>query len=501
MKTAIIWGRFSSIGQSDGDSKSRQLRNCRAFAASHGIKIIKEVFDEASSAKGGATALFHKTISELPKGCGILTEELDRISRGHSWRTKAFLMDLIDSGIWIITINDGTEYSTETIDKLSTTLLGDLKTAVAHEENSKRTKRVKEEQSKVIQSIREGKPASLGGWLPPYIRYNKSIGKYDIDIEKQKIVQRIFDLYLAGDGCNVICKKLNEDKIPTPRKGLANWQAVSVSVILRNENVIGNITINGERFVKVIPPAISDDDFYKVQELLKVNTKRHGKYVGGKINNLFRGLTRCEHCGHPVGIRINKMGKRYYICRGHIMGLCNISNHVPVEFTELHLGQWLIGEARKKLFGGNPAVAEVDTLTSKRDACNSRIEATLALLDSGLELSAVKERLNKLQTELKSIENELREAKSKIANLSGLPEKLNEMNTLMNGIYDDEEAKRKVSNIAPLFIKEIQVDLKNRYLPVFNVTLTNGSTVRWEYDIIEWSDKYGVIEGSLKPTK
>lgn len=484
MKTAIIWGRFSSIGQADGDSKSRQLRNCRAYAAQHGIQIIKEVFDEASSAKGGATALFHRTISELPKGCGILTEELDRISRGHSWRTKAFLMDLIDSGVWIITINDGVEYSSDTIDKLSTTLLGDLKTAVAHEENSKRIKRVREEQSKIIQSIRDGKPAALGGWLPPYIKYNKATGQYDVDLEKQAIVQRIFKQYLEGNGCNVICKKLNEDGIPTPRKGLPNWQPASIGYILRNENVIGNITISGERFAKIIPAAISDEDFYRVQELLRINKKRHGKYVGGKINNLFRGLTRCKHCGHPIGIRENRTGIRYYRCTGHIIGECDISHHIRVDHAEMELGVWLIEQAQEKLFGGNPAVAAVDTLSTQREMCNERIAQTLALMDGGIELAAVKDRLRKLQSELKTIENELNEAKGKIANLSGLPEKMKEMHQLMEAIYqeDDEDARRRVSSIAPQVVKLIQMDLADRSRIVFDITLMDDQRIQWIYD-------------------
>src|SRR3974377_497977 len=115
-RQAIVWGRFSSDQQQDGDSRSRQGPLNRACAVRMGIKVIAECFDPGTSVKDGITPLFRKVIAELPPGVGIVCENLDRINRAHPWRAKAFLLDLIDAGRFIVTSQDGKEYNAETIE-------------------------------------------------------------------------------------------------------------------------------------------------------------------------------------------------------------------------------------------------------------------------------------------------------------------------------------------------------------------------------------------------
>ena len=85
-RQAIIWGRFSSSKQEDGDSRERQDRLNRACAERLGVKVIGEHFDEGVSVKDGATEKFKQVIADLPAGVGIICENLDRISRGKPWR-------------------------------------------------------------------------------------------------------------------------------------------------------------------------------------------------------------------------------------------------------------------------------------------------------------------------------------------------------------------------------------------------------------------------------
>jgi DNA invertase Pin-like site-specific DNA recombinase len=140
-RRAIIWGRFSSSKQEDGDSRERQDRLNRALAKRLGIKVIAEHFDPASSVKEGVTPLFKKVIAELPQGVGIICENLDRINRGHPWKQKAYLYDIIERGHFIITSQDGTEYNEQTINQVGTVATGDLQTNLANAENAKRTAR------------------------------------------------------------------------------------------------------------------------------------------------------------------------------------------------------------------------------------------------------------------------------------------------------------------------------------------------------------------------
>ena len=96
-----------------------------------GIKIIAENFDPGTSVKDGITPLFRKVVAELPPGVGIVCENLDRINRAHPWRAKAFLLDLIDAGRFIVTSQDGKEYNSETIEEIETMVIGDMSANVA----------------------------------------------------------------------------------------------------------------------------------------------------------------------------------------------------------------------------------------------------------------------------------------------------------------------------------------------------------------------------------
>jgi hypothetical protein len=63
-----------------------------------GIRVLEGHFDPAASVADGATPLFKRVIAELPSGVGINCENLDRISRGHPWRAKAYTADIVEAG-------------------------------------------------------------------------------------------------------------------------------------------------------------------------------------------------------------------------------------------------------------------------------------------------------------------------------------------------------------------------------------------------------------------
>lgn len=271
-RQVILWGRFSSEQQKDGDSERRQNDLNRATAKRLGVTVIPEHFDPASSVKDGATPLFKKVVSELPKDVGIICENLDRISRGHSWRTKSMLLDLIEDGHFIITSTDAKEYNQESIEELETVMVGDMKTALAREENNKRTKRVKEAKQSALELLRHGKAAPFGSNLPPHIKYNPETRQYDIVKDKLAVVKSIFEDYANGHGVQFIIQRLNKSGIKTFKRQLVNgWQKSTIFSMLRYEGFIGISNIKGERIIKAWQPAISEQLFYKVQSILKTN--------------------------------------------------------------------------------------------------------------------------------------------------------------------------------------------------------------------------------------
>jgi len=245
-KQAIIWGRHSSEKQSDGDSKGRQERLNRAYAKRKGIEVVAEYYDESQSVKIGTTQLFDKVVAELPSGIGIICENLDRLSRGHPWKAKAYFYDIIQAGHFIATTLDDKEYNSETIEKIDTMMLGDIGANVARYSNNLRISRVREEKNKAIEMARKGLPSPLGAWLPSHLKYNFETKQYDVKNDIKDIIQRIFSEYSKGKGTSNIARGLNDDGTLTfVNKKAGQWTRSTISQMLRYEGVIGTFVIKG----------------------------------------------------------------------------------------------------------------------------------------------------------------------------------------------------------------------------------------------------------------
>jgi hypothetical protein len=481
-RRAIIWGRFSSSKQEDGDSRDRQDRLNRTLAKRLGIKVIAEHFDPASSVKEGVTPLFKKVIAELSEGVGIICENLDRINRGHPWKQKAYLYDIIERGHFIITSQDGTEYNDQTINQVGTVATGDLQTNLANAENAKRTGRVREEKAKAVQLARDGLPAPMGSWLPPHIKYNFETKQYDIRPDRLDVVRRIFKEYVAGKGCVSIAKGLNRDKIPTFRFN-RGWSPVTIWTMLRYEGLIGVFNYRNERIPNAFPPAIKEDLFYTVQEMCKQNKARHGKYSAVNVRNIFRGVCHCAKCG--VSMRV--LNDDYLQCRGAMLGKCDISNVVKFKAMEYEFTLWFVEQAKDALLGQDDHQATIKALQTKQDAIKQRIRLTIDLLDSGLSVNEIKERLGKLEKERSSVESGIADLKAKHSSNAALPDTVQQLETLVDDSRTNHETRRKIAALVPSIVKNVRVDLSDKWCPSFEVLLVNGDVKKWEYSIEEFS--------------
>jgi hypothetical protein len=483
-RRAIIWGRFSSSKQEDGDSRERQDRLNRALAKRLGIKVIAEHFDPASSVKEGVTPLFKKVIAELPQGVGIICENLDRINRGHPWKQKAYLYDIIERGHFIITSQDGTEYNGQTINQVGTVATGDLQTNLANAENAKRTARVREEKAKAVELARHGLPAPLGSWLPPHIKYNAETKQYDIRPVRLDVVRRIFKEYAAGKGCVSIAKGLNRDEIPTFRFN-RGWSQVTIWTMLRYEGFIGVLNYRNERIPNAFPPAIKEDLFYKVQEMCKRNKARHGKYSADNVRNIFRGVCHCAKCG--VSMRV--LNDDYLQCRGAVLGKCDISHVVKFKEMEYEFTRWFVEQAQDALLGQDDHQATIKSLQTKQDAIKQRIRLTVDLLDSGLAVNEIKERLAKLEKEKASVESEIADLKAKQSSNAALPDTLQRLETLLDDSRTNQETRRKIAALVPSIVRDVRVDLSDKWFPSFEVEMIDGQKMKWQYDIQEFAQE------------
>lgn len=167
-----------------------------------------------------------------------------------------------------------------------------------------------------------------------------------IDEEAAENVKSIFAWFLEGMSKNAIVRKLNDSGIlcpaaykkskgmkyknPNVTDGNPLWCAMSVSNLLKNRIYVGDM-VQGRYRVKsykihvqeTVPedewfiventhePIISREDFAKVQELLKKDTRTAPKQ---KTLYLFSGFLRCADCGKAM-TRSKVRGNVYYYCR------------------------------------------------------------------------------------------------------------------------------------------------------------------------------------------
>jgi len=142
--------------------------------------------------------------------------------------------------------------------------------------------------------------------------------------EEAGVVREIFDMYLAGKNLNAIALELSNRNIKT-KQGNSFWNPSSIKLILKNIAYIGSthsrkktrdLLSNKVRSSEGIrdqyitenthPAIISDDKFYKVQELFLNSKKdaRKSKIAPKRSNPLFKRF-RCGNCGQNFRMQEN----------------------------------------------------------------------------------------------------------------------------------------------------------------------------------------------------
>ena len=122
MVEAISYKRFSSPIQAGGDSLRRQLALTNAYCRRQGLKLVDTYFDPGVSGFTGAnlgdgSAL--RALLEAAKegrfrpGTRLIVESLDRLSRADISVAVRLFLDILDTGLVIVTLVDGEQVFTK----------------------------------------------------------------------------------------------------------------------------------------------------------------------------------------------------------------------------------------------------------------------------------------------------------------------------------------------------------------------------------------------------
>jgi site-specific DNA recombinase len=380
-----IYARFSSDKQSD-TSLTDQYAACERHAKAQGWKVTARYKDAAISGRTDDRPGFKQMCEDARAGKFdvLLCYDLSRIARN----LKLFRQTTEDFESWgrrLVSVSDNLD-SASPMFKLMSGVLGSF---AEHFSDALGT-RVRLAVSELAK-----KGLARGGRAYGYATHTLPDGtkKWRIKPEEAKIVRQIFTWFAAGEGAQQVAKRLNADKVPTPRGKIpgarngkcAGWTASTIqgcrmfgSGLLNNTVYIGELRWNTNRWhkrrngetdgprLKRVPlrrdlwittadPSlrIIDDALWrKVKARQKVQwaasetmRARQGAAArtGRKPKFLLSGLLKCDTCGGNMSIRD---GKRYG-CSAHFYHE-TCANDVTV--SRALIEQKVLG-AIKSLFG------------------------------------------------------------------------------------------------------------------------------------------------------
>lgn len=319
MPTAYSYVRFSTPEQLKGDSLRRQTELSQAYAEEHGLTLDTTLhfrdlgisaFDR-SNIKRGALGAFLGAIEQgrVEPGSFLLVESLDRLSRAEVLDALGVFTDILKRGITIVTLADRMTYSQESLrSNFGNLIISITIMARAHEESAMKSRRLKAAWSNKRERIGEAK---LTARCPMWMRLSEDRKKLEFIPERQETVRQIIEWSRNGFGVPLICKRLNEAKIPTFTKSAGGWQTSSIGKIVASHALYGafkmstrtdgNRIQDGDLIEGYFPAIISKEEFFLLQSIRSERRSGGAKARKGKdVPNLFSGLVKCGYCGESM---------------------------------------------------------------------------------------------------------------------------------------------------------------------------------------------------------
>ena len=327
---AFSYIRMSTDAQLKGDSHRRQLETSDKYIADNGLELIERLSDLGVSAfrganvEYGALGRFLQAVRDgkVEAGSYLIVEALDRISRQPTRIALQLFLELMNSGIVVVTLSNNQVYTTENYDTQQL-IISIIEMSRAAEESAKKSYRVSQAWENKRSEISTKKLTRRGpGWL----RLNPGQCEFEPIPERVAVIRRIFDETVSGIGAFTIARRLNDDEVPTFGKS-KKWEPSSVNKIVASSAVIGEFQLHksgsgsrslyGPPIKGYFPLVIAHDIFYAAQASRlgrrRVGGGRKGKYV----SNLFAKIVYCSYCGSRMLFEDKGGGPKggtYFVC-------------------------------------------------------------------------------------------------------------------------------------------------------------------------------------------
>lgn len=185
MDEAISYKRISSAKQMKGTGIARQTDMAMEYAKAHGLKLIDTYLDEAVSAYHGANGdrgalkalLDAARAGRFKPGTRLIVDSLDRLTRQEISAAVRLFLDIVDTGLIIVTLIDGEQvFTKERVDNdLTALVIAIVILSRANNESKAKSERVRKARQIAIKKAHEHK-IPMGG---PHPKWLKLVGEGD----------------------------------------------------------------------------------------------------------------------------------------------------------------------------------------------------------------------------------------------------------------------------------------------------------------------------------
>ena len=513
-KPAYSYQRFSSIKQKAGDSTGRQTDAAASFAKQFNLDLRQTFSDEGVSGFKGKNFSNESALSEflklvdsgdIPEGGVLIVENMDRLSRQSILPCLSKFIEIINRGVSIGVISQGKILDEKSITENPMELMLVLvEFSRANNESETKSKRSKSVIKKKIEAIRNGGKVWFGCQKPSWITGLKD-GKFVEDKSRVKVVQSIFEMYLAGCSTNKIADTLNQKQTPTLRlfkdkqtNRMKLWTNSTVAELLRNKNVIGWFGITGSEFNDYFPAIISERDFLLVQNKLYQNVKNRGGSKYGLVRNLFKGLLYCHSCGQVIETKVGSYANAkgglnhysHYICRGvKNKNGCTNKYRFNVSDFEQDIFAIVLKKTPDELLLKPKAKTEsmIGKLELELLKVNADMNDTVSLIGK-VKLPQLESKLTELDKRKTEIEKQLEIENAKEVSINDAPVKITKLKDILDikgddmgeldkamgemiKVLSDTNKRKQLKNIMPDLFGRIELDFVKAES---HLTFTNG---------------------------
>jgi DNA invertase Pin-like site-specific DNA recombinase len=313
---AYSYVRMSTDIQLKGDSLRRQQEASRRYAELHQLELVEHFKLEdigVSAFKGanlssGALGRFLDLVKSgaIPKGSYLLVESLDRISRQKIMESVPLFMEIVRSGINIVTLADNHLYRAGETD-FAELIYSIVVLGRAYEESKTKSIRVGAAWENKRRLIAERKLTRV---CPAWLKLSDDRREYLPIPERVAVVRQVFADADNGLGSFAITRKLNDAAVPTFSKS-NGWHESYVTKILNNRAVLGefqphryddagNRIPHGDPIENYFPAVIEEDQFLRIRAGRRLRLVAGAGRKGPEYRNLFTNIAKCEYCGAPM---------------------------------------------------------------------------------------------------------------------------------------------------------------------------------------------------------